>query len=401
MSAYLRVLGDELRAGLASATAPRPRCASSSPACGRSRASSSSTSPLRARLSRARVDRLRGHRRQHRAGAAARRPARGERWELGSGIALARGDPRRAARGGLAAGPRRRSRTRLSCLTRGGGPEGAAAADGGAPRLQEAAHRAAPAQGRRRRASARPPGGAPTTDPGRRCRSASPAVPRSGDYWLEPARARRARGAVRARALAPARTAAPCPGRWRASSSAASSRSRSTACPTTCSRCARLLDGAAKARPAISTRLAALCAEPADRARTSRAGRAGLRARAPGDARRRRRAITWRRSGVDARMQSCASSRRTCARCCATWSAATSTRTSSGSPTSCCRAEAGPSRPRTPADPRGPQAKLRRREGARRKAEPVLESWDEVRSDPVDREATAGGSTTPPEPSSS
>src|SRR4051794_33816526 len=62
---------------------------------------------------------------------------------------------------------------------------------------------------------------------------------------------------------------------------------------------------------------------------------------------------TWRRSGWRRLSSSSASSRRTCARCCATWSAGTSTRTSPGSRTTSSR------RIRTPRATRSPSRRSR------------------------------------------
>ena len=91
-SAYLRVLG----CGMCpppSTIGPRRRCGSSSRGCGTTRDSRVRDRAVRARLPRAGGDRLRGHGREH--GASRRWSAslwRPSRWELGSGMALERGD---------------------------------------------------------------------------------------------------------------------------------------------------------------------------------------------------------------------------------------------------------------------------------------------------------------------
>ena len=109
-----------------------------------------------------------------------------ERWELGSGLALVRGDLLRgAAGGGLGAGPRRRPAQHARLPDRRGRAAGPAAADGRAARLPEAADDAATVQARRRRRSGRRPGGASTRAPGSRFRSASPGTRAPGEYWLE------------------------------------------------------------------------------------------------------------------------------------------------------------------------------------------------------------------------
>ena len=61
------------------------------------------------------------------------------------------------------------------------------------------------------------------------------------------------------------RTADRCPGRWRASSSAASSAWRSKGCPTICLRCVRCSTAASRRPVEMARRLGALCAEPAHR----------------------------------------------------------------------------------------------------------------------------------------
>ena len=107
--------------------------------------------PLRAGLPRARVDRLRGHRRQHRGRAARRRPPRGR--ALGARLgdrARARRSLRRAARGGL------ERRTGRPGAQRADRPDGrvdafrAAPADIGEDRVPEALDRPAPLEVRRR-----------------------------------------------------------------------------------------------------------------------------------------------------------------------------------------------------------------------------------------------------------
>ena len=189
----------------------------------------------------------------------------GERWELGSGVTLARGDlvdaPPEAVWGSGREGEEPHT---LVMLTVRVAAQRAASPDGGARRVQAPDHRPAPAEVRGRRARldrlvAHRRG--PVADDAaglRRTRARCAATgsrSRSGPSW-------RSCSSSRARVM---RTADRCRGRSRASSSAASSASRSKGCRTTCLRCGRCSIAASRRPGEMARRVGALCAEPAHR----------------------------------------------------------------------------------------------------------------------------------------